>query len=330
MTTVEGAPRLPTSADVARLAGVSRTTVSHILNGNDERFPEATRERVLSAAEELAYRPSPAARSLASGRGDTVVVLLPYSTFAHNLQDAVDEVVAGTQPLSGNVVVRFASATAQATREALLSLRPLAIVDFGVLSAADRMLLEGAGTVVTGAAGDPAAPGDPDGGIGRLQAQRLLEAGPRTLWYVGLSDQRGDPFSPMRVRALQKFCRERGLQALKVAAVPLELTGAISLVSSMTREEPVGIAAYNDEVALALLAAARELWLSVPSQLSVMGVDNTQLGQLWSPRLTTIDTDFRSYAEALAAELRVRLGALPPESAPPLRTHFTVVDGETA
>jgi DNA-binding LacI/PurR family transcriptional regulator len=307
---------------------VSRATVSNILNGNDERFPAATRERVLLAAEELKYRPSLAGRSLASGRSDTVVILLPNSTFASNLQDAVDEVVAGTRQIAGNVVVRFAGSTISATRDAIVTLRPLAVVDLGVLSTDDRAWLEGLGIAITRFTGDPGE--DPDFGITRLQATRLLINGPRGLWCAALSDGRGDPYGPSRLTALQAFCAEQSLSEPGAIAVPLALEGAKTALRPVLDTGPAGVACYNDDVAIALLAAARELGAVVPAELAVVGVDRTAIGQLWSPRLTTVDTDFRSLVEALTADLRVRLGTMPAQDAPPIRTHFTIVDGETA
>jgi DNA-binding LacI/PurR family transcriptional regulator len=71
-----GRPR-PTSADVARLAGVSRTTVSFVLNGRqDIRIRPATRERVLEAANRLGYHPDAAAGQLARGDSLTIGLVL--------------------------------------------------------------------------------------------------------------------------------------------------------------------------------------------------------------------------------------------------------------
>ena len=67
-----------TSADVARESGVSRTTVSYVLNGTEgTSISEATRRRVLETAARLGYAPSAAARALRSGRSDLVLCVLP-------------------------------------------------------------------------------------------------------------------------------------------------------------------------------------------------------------------------------------------------------------
>ena len=70
--------RKASSIDVARRAGLSRTTVSYVLNGRtDVSIPEATRQRVRVAAAELGYRPHGIARSLVSGNTQTVGVIVP-------------------------------------------------------------------------------------------------------------------------------------------------------------------------------------------------------------------------------------------------------------
>src|SRR4051812_43365688 len=76
--TTTGRPRRATSADVAREAGVSRATVSYVLNDTPhQKIPEATRRRVLEAAARLGYAPSAAARTLRTGRSDVVLGMLP-------------------------------------------------------------------------------------------------------------------------------------------------------------------------------------------------------------------------------------------------------------
>ena len=300
--------------DVALLAGVSRSTVSNILNGNDARFPLATRKRVHAAAKELAYRPSLAGRSLKMGRSDTVVVLLPNTTFFSNLQDTVDEAVAKIMPLGGNVVVRFGSESDAATLGAINALRPLAVLAFAPLSIEARAELEAARTIVVPEESIRTGPSMPDGGLGSLQADRVLRRGARHLWFAGLSDRRQDVYGPGRAAALERYCSEKGLSPLRRVSVPLRLEGAVKALREIvsTHSGAVGVACYNDDVALALLSAARVLKINVPERLSIIGVDNTPVGQLWAPRLTTIDTDLPGLVAGYAAELQARLAGEEP------------------
>ena len=85
----------PTSRDVARLAGVSRTTVSYVINnkrGGNIRISEKTRRKVWNAVEVLNYRPSSAAQTLRTNRSNMLAVMIPrventfYPQFAAAVQ----------------------------------------------------------------------------------------------------------------------------------------------------------------------------------------------------------------------------------------------------
>lgn len=330
MSLSEPVHRPATSTDVARRAGVSRSTVSNILNGNDARFQDGTRERVLAAARELDYRPSMAGRSLKSGRSETIVVLVPNTSFGGNLQDAVDQVMIRTRQIGGNVVVRFAGETLASTAAAIAFLQPLAVVDLGVLDYEERAWLEGRGTIIVPSLKKGQSTTSSDGGISELQMQALLPHRPNALWFAALSDKRFDPYGPGRRVALENICEREGLPAVKQVFVELSVESGVQAVQTiMLGPTPAGIACYNDDVALALLAGARELDVDVPEQLAVVGVDKTTAGQLWSPRLTTIDTDLKKLIDVLAVELSARLSHEdfdPPTS----HGHFTLSKGESA
>ena len=83
--------RRPTSADVARLAGVSRSTVSYILSGNkDQTFPEATRAKVWDAAARLSYTRNAAASALRAGQSNLVLLVVRDIPNGRNLGLAID------------------------------------------------------------------------------------------------------------------------------------------------------------------------------------------------------------------------------------------------
>jgi DNA-binding LacI/PurR family transcriptional regulator len=288
----------------------------------------ATRERVHNAAAQLKYKPSPAGRSLVRGRSDTIVVALPNSTFGSNLQDALDELAASAETFGGNVVVRFASTVPSSTVTAIRALRPLAVVNFGGLSATDCQALEDYGTIVVPAVREPGVTVS-DGGIGQFQAEVLLDGGKRNLWFAALRDSRSDPFGDVRFAALRAYCFENKLPEPRRIDVPMTMEGAVeSLERVVQTGEDAGIACFNDEVALALLAAARELDVKVPDRISVIGVDGIPAGQFWSPRLTSVRVDMRSLVRGLVAELQGRLsGSTSLQESAPL--HYSLVAGGT-
>ncbi|MDT0234842.1 LacI family DNA-binding transcriptional regulator [Curtobacterium sp. BRB10] len=325
--------RPATSVDVAKVAGVSRSTVSRILRGDESSFPESTRRRVHEAAASLDYRPSTAGRSLVSGRSDTIVVLLPDAQIGSTLQNAVDEIMQQTSPYGGNVVVRFASASPDATIRAVQALRPLAVLNLGVLDAGDVRRLGRQGTVVVPALdGDQPAVMDP--GIAALQLNRLARHGDRPLWYVRTDDGHLDPYSADRFAAIQELCRERGLpEPLQLEVGPTLEDAVAGMQRVLLGGDRAALACYNDDAAIAMVAAARELGVAVPHDVAVIGVDATRAGQLWSPRLTTIAIDMHRFVLEVTAELRAQLGghggrAVPDDGAP--APVAVLVPGETA
>ena len=87
----------PTQTDVARHVGVSRATVSYVINGlTDGRIPisDETRKRVLNAIEELGYEPDARAQALSSGKTNTIALVIPdlinphFSEFATGVEEA--------------------------------------------------------------------------------------------------------------------------------------------------------------------------------------------------------------------------------------------------
>src|SRR5690554_1359046 len=80
-------PSPPTQADVAKLAGVSRTTVSYVRSNNKSvSIPEETRERIWKAAEELNYTPHTQAQRLRSGKAGTITMLYPWDDVSTQIE----------------------------------------------------------------------------------------------------------------------------------------------------------------------------------------------------------------------------------------------------
>lgn len=322
--------RPATSYDVAALAGVSRSTVSRILNGDDAPFPDVTKQRVRDAAAKLRYRPSAAARSLVTGHNDTIVIVAPNSRFSGHVQDALDEVAGQTRPYSANVVLRFVTSASKDTVDSLQQLRPLAVLNLGVLSRNEIVELENRGVmVVPEVVGSEEATGDP--GFARLQAEQLRTHGDRPLWYAEAEGDKPEPYSDDRFAALHSYCTAEGLAPPGLVQVSLDIEGGkLALSRVLSSDSSAAIACYNDEVALTLLAAAREMDVEVPGRVAIIGMDDIIAGQLWSPRLTSIRINMQPLIATLAAELRDRLAGRTHRAEELAEDFFTVVPGETA
>ncbi|XVQ14592.1 LacI family DNA-binding transcriptional regulator [Spirillospora sp. CA-255316] len=326
-------PRRPaTSIDVARLAGVSRATVSHVLNDQIERFSAETVERVRSAAAALGYVRSAAGRALVMGRSDFIVLAVPHATVTR-VQEVIEALSADIEELGFTVVVHFEGTGAgrkapDRLHHMIETLRPAGVVDLGGLSADDTEFLRRVGCLVL----PRHRVDDPNRLIGHMQAGHLHARGRTEIAYAFTGDRRDDPYGLGRAEAVAAFCADAGLPPPARLHVPIESEAARAELERLvlSRGRPVGIACYNDEVALALVFAAKALGMDVPGDVAVIGVERTEVGQVVSPRLTTVAGDLPTIVGFFRYALAQAYGGSTPGKEPPsLRDGYRIYQGET-
>lgn len=315
-----------TGDDVARAAGVSRPAVSQILNGRG-RFSPDTIRRVEETAAAMNYRPSAAARTLATGTSDVVIALVPNTTFGTNLQDFVDFLTEELARAGLILVLRFASSPVELLEHFITTVRPRAVIaPFVAPTAAERESIEAAGIALI----DLHAEGgrDENHRIGLLQGEYLASKGHRHLVYAHLRDTRLDVFGDAREQGLADYCLAHGIDAPTSIRLPLELDEAVSVLRTL----PLGtaIACYNDDVAIALLGAARELGRRVPEDVALMGMDATRIGTLVAPRLTTIKVEAAPAMDRMIRDVVSRVSGSARPARPTDPVVLTVVPGDSA
>jgi DNA-binding LacI/PurR family transcriptional regulator len=329
MDVQEGAPALgrnSTSADVARLAGVSRGAVSQILNGHGGRFAAATRERVLEAARTLAYEPSLAGRTLARGKSDVVVAVVPHTTFGANLQDILE---AMTEELARNglmLVTRFSTSDVTSFDGFIAAVQPVAVVTMADLADDHLDVLRLRRAPLVGAAGTTDERGAGHDVIGGLQARHLFDRGHRRLSYAHLKDRRQNLYGQPRYEGFRTTCDQLGLPEPDIIELAIDSEEATAHLRKLGRT--TAIACYNDDVALTLLSAARHLEIAVPADLALIGVDNTALGRAAFPRLTTIGYDTDEIARMLTHRVLSTVGVSVPS--PPAPPRLEIIQGGTS
>lgn len=286
-----------TSTAVARRAGVSRSTVSQVLNGRADLFAPQTVARVLAAAQELDYRPSVAGRALAKGRSDIVVLALPHVTFGARLQDTIDVLSDTLGPAGYDVLVHFSGPSPAATDRLMQRLVPVAIADLGALDARQRDLMRSQGTLVLH--GDAGV----NESAGEMQAGYLADRGRARLDYALIDDPRRDLYGPEHLVGFARECARRRLPEPRSLHVPLDRPRAVEALARHLAGGPCdAFGCYNDEVAATLVAAARDLGLRVPDDLAVIGIDDSLVGQLAEPAVTTLRPDMRAAGVAIAEQ----------------------------
>jgi len=293
--------RVPTLEVVAELAGVSRATVSRVVNGSSRVSPEA-HAAVTKAISALGYVPNRAARSLVTRRTDTLVLIV------HERTDTVFE-----DPFFANVL-RGVNAALSTTDLQLVLLhargdqqreRALRYVSNGHVDGALLISLHGADPMPTAimAAGIPmVAMGRPlagrhadyvdadNAGGGQEAVQHLVAAGRRCLATVaGPLDM-----SPGidRLRGYVDATRAANMAAAADRLVHGDFTEpagyhAMKLLLEATPDID-GVFVASDLMALGALRALRELGRRVPDDVAVVGFDDAPVALYANPPLTTV------------------------------------------
>lgn len=297
-----------TSADVARDSGVSRTTVSYVLNDTPgAAISEETRARVRASAERLGYTPSAAARTLRRGRSDLVLYVLPDWPLGPAVDTLLDH-LAGELAERGLSLLVHHLRTGRPLSDLWRTVIPRAVVGFTAFSPEDREAMRRAGIQVLGNLddADPGVEGTfsaSQRSIGRLQARHLHTRGHEVIGYAAATDPRVRQFVELRLDGVRAECAEAGHPAPVVQPVDLTLDSAVSAVRAWREHTPpvTAVAAYNDEVAIALLAGLRAEGLTAPDDVAVVGVDDVPAAQFTVPPLTTVSQSLDEQARQLAA-----------------------------
>lgn len=286
----------PTSRDVARLAGVSQSTVSFVYTGR-EGVAAATRERVLQAASELNYRPNLAARSMRTQRTGRLAVVIPLSGFnlvpvlegaASTARDAgyVVEVVTLSRPVAGSADEVEALIDSDAF-EGILSFSPL----------------RARGRSSRGARPALVALSEFDENMHAIGAfsdarpvieliERLAALGhKRFLHIAGPADYAA---AVARREAYLETVRRLGLEDAGVIGGDWSGTTAGDGIAALPDDAPpLAIIAANDVLAAAAIRAAVKRGWSVPGDVSVTGWDDLMLSAHFIPSITTVFQDRR-------------------------------------
>jgi len=291
--------RRVTISDVAERAGVSKSTVSHVINAT--RFVNHdTRQRVLEAINTLGYRPSTIARSMVSQHTRTVGLLISdvgnpfysevilgvddvalangYSVFlgntSYDLERGMRLLISLVDRLVDGLLLMSSSLTVEMLQEAARHNIPTVVLDWGTPG------VELSAVTITI---------DFESGIDQA-VHHLVELGHRRIAHV--SGPLDLWTARLRRDAFLTALPRHGLDPAEALIIPgdLRIEGGQKAIPQLlaARPRPTAVLAANDLTALGLLWAARAAGLNLPQELSVIGVDDIALASKVTPALTTI------------------------------------------
>jgi DNA-binding LacI/PurR family transcriptional regulator len=284
-----------TITDVAKAAGVSVSTVSHVVNGTRFVKPD-TRAKVMAAIERLDYTPSTSAQSLKKNVTHTIGMIVTSSTNPY-----FAEVVAGVEArlyeAGFNLMLCNSGRDIDKQRSYIHTLKGkridgLLILESVVSETYLELLASCPFPVVLM---DMEAPGlasvtdDSEEG-GYLATAYLIAQGHRDIGCI--TGPRAHFQSRQRYRGYRRALTEAGLEPNPdwIQAGNLEVDGGEAAVRHLCQGDrrPTALFAFNDLSALGAMSQARRERLRVPDDLSIIGYDDIELARLFAPALTTV------------------------------------------
>ncbi|WP_336488732.1 LacI family DNA-binding transcriptional regulator [Methylobacterium nigriterrae] len=304
---------------VADLAGVSPATASRALACSTTVHPDKIR-RVLDAARALNYMPGGPARALASGRTHTIGVVIPtldHAIFARAVQ-AMQTALArqGYQLLIATH--EYSPAQEASAVRAMLerSVDGLTVVGADHLPETWALLSAARIPVVLSWSFDDRfdSIGFDNARAGALAAEHLLALGHRRFGMVTGFTQSNDR-ARLRVAGVRAALAGMGLDlpGSRVSEQPFTLAGGRAGLAQLLglADAPTAIVCGNDLLAVGVLFEAAQRQVPIPRDLSVIGIDNLEIGSHVAPSLTTIHLPTSELGREIADHLLCRIRGLP-------------------
>jgi LacI family transcriptional regulator len=332
---VKAAAQAPTLEMVAERAGVSRATVSRVVNGSPKVKPNLI-AAVNAAIAELNYVPNRAARSLASRRTESIALVIPESTtrvfadpfFALIIQGVAVHLASTEYTLS---IVVASEANPDKTRRYLTG----GNIDGALVvshHSGDHSYARLGRTVPMVFGGRPLH--NDDGGSyyvdvdnvegSQAATQHLIDRGrSRIATIAGPADM---PAGFDRELGWRRAMTGAGLDTSLIEWGDFSpASGAMAMRRLLARKVPIdAVFAANDQMALGAYAAISEAGLSIPTDIAVVGYDDDALGPAASPALTTMHQSMTELGAAMAEKLVTLIEGEPVEHATILKTRLIV------
>jgi LacI family transcriptional regulator len=326
----------PTINDVARLSGVSKKTVSRVIN-RSPLLNDDTRRRVLEVISEIGYVPNPQARALAL-RTNFLIGLIhdnPNAQMVLNVQQGILEALQGTDfEMLVRPVDRGSSTMLDDVRHFLERQRLYGVILLPPISENDALarLCDEVGCryVRMGSA----ELDDPDHMVAsndreatRAATAYLIEQGHRSIGLI--AGPHGFRSAAERRKGFEDALANAGIKLPRSLIAEGNYTFASGLAAAEKlldlSPRPTAIFASNDEMAASVIHAARQRGLDVPGQLSIVGFDDTPISSHVWPPLTTVRWPMVSMARSAALKLLSSIGEGEPEVSEPSMFLSTLV-----
>ena len=308
---------MATIKDVARLANVSITTVSRVLNNKPEGVSEETRQRVLEVVEHLNYQPNRVARGLVTRRTNTLGLILPDITnpFFPEIARAVED----TANKHGYNIILCNTDDRSDKEELYIRVLKSKCVDGIVFTSSSMPVFKHVKqlsdykmpfVLLDRHFYDEKLPGVyTDGYKGMYEITRyLLEMGHRKIAYIGGPHE--SPNSMYRYAGFEQALKDYGLVLDKELVVEgnYKISGGSEGVLELLkrRRDFTAVVCANDIMAIGAMEVLKGAGFRIPEDVSVTGFDDVPMAKYVEPKLTTVAQPCYQMGE-VATELLIKL-----------------------
>jgi LacI family transcriptional regulator len=315
-----------TSHDVAALAGVSRTTVSYVLNGKDQNIGDETRAKVLEAARTLGYQPDESARTLRKGISNEIGLfgVWPFRAqfnyeFASTLQDEVNR-------FGYNLVIYTSKLASEPEISGwinqILARRPLGIIGTPQEIRQENYInMQSMGVkacVLFGFEPSGYAPTTilPVQQAAYLVGKHLIDKSHTHIGLLVPDDPWQKPAIQSRIRGLHEAAEEANL-GNQFVLQQIGTSGALADTRAVIKDvlktpnPPSAIYGHNDEYSFQVMKSLLEMGVRIPEDMAVVGTDNTTLCEVFHPALTSVAFDMMGLARRCVMALQNQIEGQP-------------------
>ncbi|MGP6177267.1 LacI family DNA-binding transcriptional regulator [Microbacterium sp. A196] len=299
-------PRRPVGVrDVAAAAGVSRQTVSRVLNEHPD-VAEATKERVRAAMSDLGYRMNNAARALGTKRTRTIGVVAS-DALQYGPSRSIAAIEASARAAGFWVSAAFAdSGDADSVRSAVAHLQAQAVDGLIVFaphaSALDALDGLDVGVPVAmlhaGGRGESGLSVDQVAGA-RLAVRALVGAGHRHIAHISGPEEWME--ASARTAGFVAELAAHGLDPVAIVRGDWTAGSGHRAAAAIDESGATAVFASNDQMALGLIGGLRERGVRVSEDVSIVGFDDAPDAAFFWPPLTTVRQDFEELARRAVA-----------------------------
>jgi LacI family transcriptional regulator len=312
---MEDMPEL-TIEDIAKKAGVSRSTVSRVLNGRSN-VRDETRQSILSVIQETGYRPHAAARTLASQRSETIGLVLPLDVSVFFTDPYFPNLIKGIAQGCNNhnyTLALFLAGTPEDQTKLFSRVSQKGQVDGVIIQSGHRgdqsIIYELSQTnLPVMVAGRPLQPE----GINYIDVDNVAAAQMAVEHLIKLGHKRIATITgPLegtvgsdRLQGYRNALNNAGIEIHQDLIIAGDFTeaGGHAAFKKLLPAKPDALFAASDSMAVGAIHAAREAGLSIPEDLAVVGFDDLPISNGFDINLTTVRQPVEDFGVAAVVEV---------------------------